>query len=168
MTDKIYALILAAIFILHNIEEYLSFDKMPKISLMNLLGKKIVTRHSFLFAITFLSFFVLAIGALNYLSENPIFYQINILVLFSLAINALQHLILSLKERRIMPGTLTAALLILPCSILYTMKLFESSKLDSWSFLKYALLSPIVMFISIYISLWLGYLLTKSTYKKGD
>lgn len=162
MNDKIYPLLLSAIFIIHNLEEYLSFDQMPK-----MIFKKIVNRRSFFFSINILSLFVILSSILNYFLENRILQRINLLILFSLAINSIQHLVLSFWRRKLVPGTISATLLMLPCSLLYFHALFEKEKLDGFTFIMYLILSPIVMSIAIISTLWIGNILCSKTTKKG-
>jgi len=164
MNDKIYSLLLSAIFIIHNLEEYFSFDRMPKIRIF----KKIMNRRSFLFSIGIFSLFVLLLSLLNYFLENKILQKINLLILFSLTINSIQHLILSIWYRRIAPGTISAILLMFPCSVLYFLTLFDEKKLDGFTFVEYLILSPIVMGVAIIGTLWFGNFLCSKIYKKGE
>lgn len=161
MSIKIYALILAAIFIVHNVEEYLSFDEMKKMG-FKFLGKNRVTRGAFLFAITFLSLLVVLLSVLNYLFDNDLFQKANTIVLFALTINALQHVIASIWHRRVLPGTLSAAFLILPFTVFYFIKHQEAMKWDFLGYFEYAIVSIAIMVLSIYGSLWLGIWTTRS------
>lgn len=156
LSSKIYAFVLAAIFIIHNIEEYLSFDRMLKLP-----GKKIFNRKSFLFAIVLLSSLVVLFSVLNYFIDSEVLQKINIVILFALSVNAVQHVIASLRHRRMLPGTYSAAFLILPFAVLYFMKLQKIMMLDFFSIIGYLIVSTAVMIFSIYGSLWLGYRFTR-------
>lgn len=164
MSDKIYPLLLSTIFIIHNLEEALFFDQMPNIHIF----KKIMNRRSFLFSISILSLFVLVSALLNYFLENRAMQRINLLILFSLAINSIQHLVLSFWHRKLVPGTVSAALLMFPCALIYFFALFSKRKLDVFTFIEYLILSPFVMGIAIISTLWLGSYLFSKTNKNGE
>jgi len=152
-----YPLLLAAIFLVHNLEEYIFFDRIPKFRY----AKKIFNRKSFLFSIVVLSLLVVFFSVWDYLSSNPIVRNVNIIVLFSLTINAIQHGLLSIRFRRVIPGTISALFLVLPVSALYFMRLYELKSFDLWSFVEYLALSPAVMVILLLITLWFGNRLTR-------
>jgi hypothetical protein len=147
-----YSLLMAAIFLVHNLEEFLSFDRMPKFRY----AKKITNRKSFLFSIVVLSLLVIIFSVWGYLSKSPIIQNINIIVLFSLTINAIQHGLFSIRYRKIVPGTLTALFFVLPVSALFFMRLYEMRAFDCWSFVQYSIVSSVVMIASLWITLWIG------------
>ena len=148
----VYPMLLATVFLMHNLEEMIFFDRMPKFRY----AKKIFNRRSFLFSLTVLSILAIFFAVWGYLYRSPIVQNVNIVVLFSLTINAIQHGLLSIWYRRIIPGTLTALFLVLPVSALFFMKLYELKALTCWSFVGYLILSPTVMIASILITLWVG------------
>ncbi len=141
-------MILAVIFLLHNLEEWLSFDEMPKPGI----GKKIMTRKSFLFSAVLLSSLVI-------LFSLPTFEKIHLIILFSLLINSLQHGVLSIRHRRIVPGTYTALLLIFPYSLFLLARMIQEGKTDVLTLIVNLILSPFVMGLSIVSTLFLGYYL---------
>ena len=153
---NIFSMLLATVFLLHNLEEMIFFDRMPKFQY----AKKIFNRGSFLFSIVVLSLLAIFFAVWGYLYRSPIVQNVNIIVLFSLTINAIQHGLLSIWYRRIIPGTWTALFLILPISALFFMKLYELKALSCWSFVGYLVLSPAVMIALILITLWIGNLFT--------
>ena len=105
-----YPLLFATVFLVHNLEEFLFFDRMPKFRY----AKKIYNRKSFLFSIVVLSLLVIFFSVWGYLHKSSIVRNVNIIILFSLTINAIQHGLLSIWYRRIIPGTLTAIFLCFP------------------------------------------------------
>jgi Protein of unknown function with HXXEE motif len=145
MSDACYPFVLAGIFVLHNVEEYISFDRMPK----SLFGQNWMHLNSFLFSILVLSS-VLLVAAF---CKNEI---LNIIILFSLMLNALQHCVLSIWYRKMTAGTFSAMFLMLPFSILYLLHLFESGAINFYSFIVYLLVSPVVMVGSILATLGVG------------
>ncbi|MBI5346676.1 MAG: HXXEE domain-containing protein [Chlamydiae bacterium] len=165
MNEKTYVLILALIFVLHNIEEYASYDQIPS-AYFKLIGNKFKNSRTFLYAIAILSIVVIFITLLNYFFSNKILETSIIILVFSILINALQHVIGSIWYRRFLPGTFTGIFFIIPFSIVYLIKFDANMKMDFYNLLLYISLSIIVMFLSIYFSLRLGYFLMKLTHKK--
>ena len=151
MSDPIYPFILAIIFLMHNYEEWLSFDSMPKFSFI----KKYFHRKAFLFAISVLSVLVTVFSF-------PYFQKMHLIILFALTINALQHCFLSIWHRKLIPGTFSALFFMLPFSLFCLIKLFQEGALDFPKFIKYLILSPIVMIISIGTTLFIGSKLFKN------
>jgi hypothetical protein len=158
---NIYPLLLSFVFIIHNLEEYIYFDQITKPPFF----KKIANRRSFLFAIGILSLFVLIVSVLQFFITSGFLQNLNLLILFSLALNSIKHIFLSIWKRTFDPGTISAVLLMLPCSVFYFLKLFDEGKLNGLIVFEYFILSLFVMPIVIMFVLWFGnYLLSK----KGD
>lgn len=156
MNEQVIFFILALIFMIHNWEEYISFDQMPK----PWVGKKILNRRNFLFATILLSLIVL-------LLSFPYFKKVHALVVSVLAINSLQHVVLSLWHRRVVPGTLSALFLMLPFCFLYFARLFREGEMDLCGLLQYLILAPIAMVISIMIALWLAHFIFSNKQKRS-
>lgn len=165
MNEKTYVLILALIFVLHNIEEYASYDQIPS-AYFKLIGNKIKNSRAFLYAIIILSAVVVLTALLNYFFSNKILETSIIILVFSILINALQHVVGSIWHRRFLPGTFTGIFLIIPFSIVYLIRFYANMKMDFYGLMLYISLSIIVMLLSIYFSLKLGYFLMKLTHKK--
>jgi hypothetical protein len=157
MIDSIFfTLSLPLIFIIHNIEEYISFDKYP-IPLI----KRFNDRSVFKYALIILSMTVTTILALNYCYNSKILHFLTIIILFSIFINGIQHCALSLVLRKITPGTFSAAILILPFSVLvfYNEKMSLFNKIED--VLIYLFISMPIMYISIVFSLFCGLCIKK-------
>lgn len=140
-----YPFVLAAIFILHNFEEWYFFDRLPKLGPF----KRFANRNSFLFAISLLTVLVIV-------CSFPYFQKTHLIILLSLMINAIQHGVISIWYRRIIPGTFSALLLMLPFSTIYLIKLFSGTGLGLKMFIYNLFLSLIAMGIAIWTTLWLG------------
>ncbi len=157
MTDQAYLFVLAAIFIIHNAEEYVFFHRMPKKFIFK-------NRKSFLFSIAMLSLLVILSAIFGFLFKESRFFQaVNSVVLFSLSINAVQHVVFSIWYRKILPGTFSAALLIFPFSLLCFTKLV---KWEGFGFIGCLILTPIAMVLFILVTLRLGNWLYSNSLEK--
>lgn len=160
LNSLLFTIGLPIIFILHNIEEYLCFDKFKE-TFYKYIGKQFQHRNIFLFAIIMLSLIALTIVILNYNYHNKILHSFTIILFLAIFINGLQHCIGSLLLKKLLPGTLTAAILIIPFSIF----MFISAKNEIFfgveSTFIYIVLSLLLMYVSIFMSLWCGYFINK-------
>jgi hypothetical protein len=167
MNEKIYFLLLALMFVLHNIEEYLFYYRMPP-AYLKLIEGKFNNPRCFLYAISLLSLLAMFLVLLNYFTSSEIVKTATFIMCLTIFINALQHLVASLWYRKILPGTFTATFLIVPFSIFGWIKLHHLIKIDFYSFMLYLIVSLIVMVLLIHGSLWFGYFLIKLLPKTGD
>ena len=158
-TQKL-VLLLPVIFVLHNIEEYLYYDKFtnyyPKF-----VDQKFNDQKVFLVAVSILSVAVALIAGLDYCFSNNIIKHLTVIVLFSVFINAIQHCICSLFFRKILPGTITSVLLIIPYAIIFITTAKLELNFGFKELISYGIASIFVMIISILISLKIGYWLIK-------
>jgi hypothetical protein len=119
---------------------------------------KFVNKAIFRYAISFLSIFVIIIAMLNYHHTNIIIHIITVTVLMAIFINGVQHCVISLIYKKILPGTITAIILIIP----FSLWVFLSEKiLFSLGFFIYLVLGFVVMYIFIILSLSFGYVINK-------
>lgn len=163
----ILVLLLPLIFILHNVEEYISFDQFKDIYL-KVIGRDFFDRNIFLFAISFLSISVSSIIIANYFISNHYLQLVTVIIVFSIFINGIQHCIGSLICRKILPGMLTAVFLIIPFSIIFILKLKYEILFGIKDFIVYMIVSAVVTYVAIFVSLFFGYFLNKLIKFKGD
>lgn len=150
INSGLFTILFSVFFLLHNLEEYLSFDKNPKIYQKTSCGL-LKNRTVFAYAAIFISIVVIAILTLNIFFKNV--RPLATLVILSILINAVQHVILSLCLRRVVPGLLTACFLIIPFSIVALTR----STFPSWkSLLVYGATSLVVMYSITILSLLFG------------
>lgn len=162
-----FTLALPIIFILHNIDEYIFFDRFKE-TFFKFANKEVYTREVFRNAVILLSLFVICILALNYFYTNSVLETLTILTFVAISINGLQHCIGSLIYKKMAPGTISAACLILPFAI-YVLVTSGSSIFTSLRQTAiYILCSVILTILFILISLALGSFINKLlTTKKG-
>ncbi len=104
-----FPLVLAA----HNLEEYAhdpTFIRHAHPALPRALVDRRVVRNALILLTT-----AAAILALwNYITPSPSRHRLCAIAVFALLLNAAGHLLLSLRRRQLLPGTLSAVFLILP------------------------------------------------------
>ena len=158
-TQKI-SLLLPIIFVIHNIDEYLSYSRLVDYY-FKFIDPKLKDPKVFLYAVSILSIVVVLIVWVSYFYCNKITKFLTMIVFFSI-FNAIQHCIHSLFFRKILPGTITSILLIIPYSIIFIINMKNGSIFEFKDFLLYGILSVIVMKISILLSLKISYWLIKA------
>jgi hypothetical protein len=160
MTSLLLTVGLPLTFILHNIEEYFTFEH-SAVSPLKFIGNEFCDRDVFLYAVTILTVGIVAFMTLNYFYINQFFRLMAIVVLFSLLINGIEHFIGSLFYRRVLPGAVSAVGLMIPFSIYGIVaeraEIFATTK----GALTYLLVSVVIMFVSIFISFWVGFFIKK-------
>ncbi len=164
MDTKILGLLLPVVFILHNIEEYRSFEDF-KAFYFKTIHVKLRHRKVFGFALLILTLLVSLICIANYLATNSFLGFATTIVAMSLLINGIQHSVCSCLARKLLPGTISAIFLLIPCSIVYLAFLEKETQFGISSIISWSLVSVVSMFVSIHISLWIGYFFFKRSFK---
>lgn len=162
MQTKIIGLLLPIILILHNIEEYRSFDEFKTFYLKKM-NPKLLHRKVFGYALILLTLFVSALCISNYLMNRPLLQFATTLVALSLLINGMHHCISSLRMRKMLPGTLSSIFLFIPCTVVYLIYLERETPFGLFDLVRWSILSMILMFVAIRLSLWTGYLFFKES-----
>lgn len=160
MNTIYFTSLLSVIFILHNFEEYMSHDKFPEVY-FKFLGDKFRNIKVFLYATTFLDVLVILILAFNYFINNTITLFLSTIIFFSISINGIQHCISSIILKKFSPGAITSIFLIVPFLIISIVKLKNEIFLSGKYVVLCIILSIIVIWALIFISMWLGFLLSK-------
>lgn len=160
LNSLLFTIGLPLIFILHNIEEFLCFDKF-KDTFYKYIGKQFQHRNIFLYAIIILSLIVVITVILNQIYANNIVHSLTIIIFLAVFINGLQHCLGSIYFRQLLPGTLTAFILIIPFSIYILFSGYKEIFTGIDSALMHFVLSLLVMYLSIFISLWIGFFINK-------
>jgi hypothetical protein len=140
----------------HNVDEYAKYDDFVN-AYHPRLARKLTSRPVIRHAAILLTVFVALLAGLAYIYKGGIFAAICKVAIFALLLNAIGHCVLSLKRRRILPGTLSAALLIMPYSIV-AIVIMRADFGDSYSYLLLlAALGAITVPLTVILFLWLGY-----------
>lgn len=114
---NLWSLLLPLIFIFHNAEEYAGFDEFGHIYEKRF-GERFNNRIVFLYATIFLSAVVAVCIVANFFIVNTVLNWVSVILLLSIAFNAVVHILASIYKRRPLPGVYTAVVLILPYTAL--------------------------------------------------
>ena len=150
-------LCLVIIFILHNYEELHGFELFKKVYAKfsnGLLGDYDIFRY----AIIFLNTMVILLSIAEYIVENHVTKIIFIVLVFSILINAVQHIVLSVRYQKMLPGIYTSIILIIPYFVLLILTSSVYMTLLRQNFLEILIFSLLTISVSPYLSLAIGYL----------
>ncbi len=160
MSSEAWGLLLPVAAIIHNAEEYVSFDKFRQ-SFLSKLDPKLQERRVFAWALLIITLFITVITVSNYFVGSAILQFLTTLIALALQLNAIQHLFLSFKTEKLVPGTISAVLVVMPACLLYLMQLKMEIHYTPFDIVIWSLLAALFMYASIHISLRIGYLIKK-------
>ena len=140
----------------HNLDEYARYDDFVRAYHSRFLAKR-VSRPAIRYTLIAVTLFVAVIAGLAYVDKGGIYVALRNVTIFAFMENAIGHCVLSLKRRTLIPGTLSAAVLVLPYSIvaIASMRIDLASSYLSLSFLAACGAAAIPLFTIGF--LWLGY-----------
>jgi hypothetical protein len=164
MTFAAINLLFPIVVALHNFEEYRGYADFVR-SYPAWLAQKL-TRRVVAWAAILLTLTVSALAVATYFYQNQVWFTISKIAIIGLALNCLGHCVLSITRRKLVPGTLSGAIIVLPYSLIAIM-LMRTNLQDSFlALFGYAAIGAIVTPIAIGLFLWLGYLLAPNGKKK--
>ncbi len=158
MNSETWGLLLPVASLIHTAEEYWSFDEFRQAFLPSQ-DQKFQKRSVFAGALIIITLFIAAIALSNYLVGGKILQFLTTLIALALQLNAIQHLFLSSCKGKIVPGTLSAVLVVIPSCLLYLMQLKNEIHYTTFDIILWSILAAILMYATIQISLRLGYLI---------
>jgi len=140
----------------HNLEEWRGYEKWVQ-SYHKKLDIRLSNRRVFGFALILLSVALLVLGVVECAAGPGRTTICSRIVVFALLVNALGHCAKSLSMRQLVPGTVSALLLIMPLALIaiYVMRR-DYGDTESTLFLSF-LASLALLPIAIYGSLWCGF-----------
>nr|WP_063573148.1 HXXEE domain-containing protein [Luteibacter rhizovicinus] len=141
---------------IHNAEEYLHYgdfvrDYDGRVT-ARFLGRPVIRNAGVL-----LTLVAAVVCLLACLSQNEVLTEIFVVATFALTLNALGHIVMSLRRRSITPGTVSAVLLVLPYSVLVIIVLRASSDTSWGSILRMAGFGMLLIPLAVAVFLLLGY-----------
>jgi len=149
-------LVLPIVLAVHNADEYARYEEFVH-AYHSRLGKNLTSRPVVRYAATLLTLFVAVLSGLAYAFKDHVFVSMCKVAIFALTMNAISHCVLSFRRRRILPGTLSAALLVLPYSVFAVANMLGGGG-DSYSdLLILAVLGVITVPVAVMLFLWIGY-----------
>ncbi|HEV2614120.1 MAG TPA: HXXEE domain-containing protein [Gammaproteobacteria bacterium] len=160
VNSLLFTVVLPVIFILHNIEEYVSFDPSAW-SFYRFIGNEFYNRAVFFYALCLLSITVIVAVTLNYIYAGSLLHALVVITFFSIFINSLEHCAVSLWRRKILPGTISSVLLIIPFSLYALIVGHKDMFVGIQGALNYVFVSFIVMVVAVFLGLWSGFFIDK-------
>lgn len=140
----------------HNLDEYAKYEDFVN-AYHPRLSKKLTTRPVIRNAAVLLTVSVALLAGFSYVYNDDVLRTMCTVAVFALMLNAISHCMLSLKRRRMLPGTLSAALLVLPYSVVAIVITYAESG-DSYSDLALlAALGALTVPLAIALFIGLGY-----------
>jgi O-antigen/teichoic acid export membrane protein len=149
-------LLLPLVLAVHNLDEYAKYEDFVN-AYHPRLSKKLTARPVIRNAVVLLTVSVALLAGFSYVYNDDVLRTICKVAIFALMLNAISHCVLSLKRGRILPGTLSAALLVLPYSVVAVM-ITHSESGNSYSDLALlAALGALTVPLAIALFIGLGY-----------
>ena len=139
----------------HNVDEYARYDDFVRAYHSRFLAKR-VSRPAMRNTLIAVTLFVAMIAWLAYVHKGVYVALCNITILAFME-NAIGHCVLSLKRRTLVPGTLSAAVLVLPYSIVAIASMRADLASSYSSLLLLAACGAVAMPLFIIGFIWLGY-----------
>ena len=159
MSFVTYNAFFPAILAIHNMDEYSRYDEFVRVH-HRALPKKLVSRPVIRSAAILLSLFVALLDGLTYAYRSRGLIGLSKLAILALMMNAIAHCLLSLRRRSILPGTLSAATLVLPYSAIAIVVMRENFGDTAWSILRLSALGAFTAPVAAISSMWTGYAFT--------
>jgi O-antigen/teichoic acid export membrane protein len=149
-------LLLPLVLAVHNLDEYAKYEDFVS-TYHPRLSRKLTARPVIRNAVILLTVSVALLAGFSYVYNDDVLRTICTVAIFALMLNAISHCVLSLKRRRMLPGTLSAAVLVLPYSVVAIM-ITRSESGDSYSRLALlAALGALTVPLAIALFIGLGY-----------
>jgi len=121
--------------------------------------KKIIDRFVFKNAIIILSVIVSVVFILNFYMRNDFLGYASKIIFFAVLINAIQHIVLSSINKKMLPGSYTSLFLIIPYSIISIFTKNINIDFFSHGFFILILTSALAMIFATFLSLSVGLVL---------
>lgn len=161
MSSGAVSLALAVAFIVHNLEEWSGYDRLVQM-FPGTIDERLRDRTVFGYGLVFLSVTVVTVAALQWFDATQLASLFGLVIALALFFNALWHCAASLLWCEVLPGTVSALLLILPLS---SFEIWVACRDQGSSLLVVILqgvLALILLPIMILTSLWLGYAIKRT------
>ena len=140
----------------HNVDEYARYDDFVRAYHSRFLVKQ-VSRPAMRNTLVAVTLFVAVIAGLAYVHKGGVWVALCNITILAFMENAIGHCVLSLKRRTLVPGTLSAALLVLPYSIVAIAAMRADLASSYSSLLLLAACGAVAMPLFIIGFIWLGY-----------
>jgi hypothetical protein len=142
---------------LHNLEEWRGYEEFAH-TYHGKLNVRLRNRRVFGFALILLSAAVLILGAVEFVEGPGRTTTFSRIVVFAFLVNALEHCARSLITRKLVPGAVSAALLIIPLALIAIHAMLRDFGDTGATLILSFLGSLVIMPIAIFGGLWSGFL----------
>ena len=157
MNLLVLILLFPIVLAIHNADEYFRRDEFIR-AYHGKFAVRFITRPVVRNAMGLLTLTATAMGLLTWIYRNQVLVEISIVAIFALMLNAVSHIVLSLKRRSRTPGTLSAVVLVLPYSAVVIATLRFTLGMPWASMLRFVALGLITTPVAIGLFLFLGYI----------
>ena len=144
----------------HNLDEYARYEDFVRTYHSRFLAKQ-ASRPAIRNALIAVTVLVTVIAALAYVHKGGIYVVLCNITILAFMENAIGHCVLSLKRRSLVPGTLSAALVVLPYSIVAIVSMRADPAWSYSSLLLLAACGVVAMPLFIVGLIWLGYAISR-------
>lgn len=156
MTFATVNLFFPLVLALHNIDEYSRYDDFASAYHLRL-TERFTTRPVVRDAMLLLTIAIAVLDAQAYASRTAVLMRASEIAIFALLLNGFGHCALSLRRHTVIPGTLSAIVLVLPYSGIAITTMRTSLEATVGSLACDAILGAMTMPLAILFSLWTSY-----------
>ena len=156
MTFIAINLLCPAVLAIHNIDEYSRYDDFVRAHHSRLLTK-LTARRVVRNAAILLTLAVAVLTGLTYIRQSAVLVTLSKVAVFAILLNGIGHCALSLKRRKLDPGTLSAVALVMPYSFVSIVAMRSSFGDSFWSLLPCAIYGALAIPLATLSFLWIGY-----------
>lgn len=157
MNLLVLILLFPIVLAIHNADEYFRCDEFIR-AYHGKFAARFITRPVVRNAMVLLTITATTMGLLTWIYRSQVLVEISIVAIFALMLNAVSHILMSLKRRSRTPGTLSAVVLVLPYSAVVIATLRLTLGMPWISMLRFAALGFITTPVAVVLFLFLGYL----------
>lgn len=141
---------------IHNFDEYSHYDDFVD-AYHSRIARKFTSRRVVRYAAASLTLSAVVLAGLAYVYKGSFLLAIIKTSIFALMLNAIGHCLLSLRRRTLLPGTLSAAVLVMPYSIIAVAVMRRNLGGSYRSLLRFAAAGAVAIPLAVTLFLGIGY-----------
>lgn len=161
MTISTYTvnLLFPIVLAIHNADEFLRYERFVQVY-HSRVAPRFVTRRSIGYAALLITIAAAVLSTVTWLHQTAILMQMSAIAMFALMLNAVGHMIMSLRRRSFTPGTFTAITLVMPYSLVMMFLLRTDLGMGWIAMAKLAAVGLLVAPVAVVTFIALGYLVS--------
>ena len=156
MAFNILVLLFPIVLAIHNLDEYARYEGFVSAYHPRLAAKP-TTRPAIFWAATALTVAAAVICLAAFIWETPVLLVGTKVLICALLLNAVSHCLLSLKRRRVLPGTRSACFIVLPYGVVALIVMRTSVGDSGAAIIRYALFGGVTIPLAVAVFLLIGY-----------